>query len=168
MRFLKLAVFAFLLVLPGLVRAQTIQINRENKTIAISTTDEAAATADIAAITIGFETLGLIPRAHLQRPASSLMPSSTPYTSLASTTRASRVQVKVFRRTPNLKKRKSQISARSNNTSSGNRGRCQLLRNQPRRSFAQQSRLEPISRVLSTGGSRIESRCRPKPPKPLW
>ncbi len=38
--------------------AQTIQINRENKTIAISTTDEATATADIAAITIGFEIYG--------------------------------------------------------------------------------------------------------------
>jgi uncharacterized protein YggE len=35
--------------------AQTIQINKENKTIAINTTDEATATADIAAITIGFE-----------------------------------------------------------------------------------------------------------------
>jgi uncharacterized protein len=41
-----------------LVSAQTIQINRENKTIAISTTDEATATADIAAITIGFEIFG--------------------------------------------------------------------------------------------------------------
>jgi uncharacterized protein len=38
--------------------AQTIQINRENKTIAISTTDEATAMADIAAITVGFEVLG--------------------------------------------------------------------------------------------------------------
>jgi uncharacterized protein len=36
------------------VSAQTIQINRENKTIAISTTDEATAVADIAAVTIGF------------------------------------------------------------------------------------------------------------------
>jgi uncharacterized protein YggE len=35
--------------------AQTIQINRDNKTIAISATDEATATADIAAITVGFE-----------------------------------------------------------------------------------------------------------------
>jgi len=34
--------------------AQTIQINQQNKTIAISTTDEATATADIAAISIGF------------------------------------------------------------------------------------------------------------------
>jgi hypothetical protein len=42
----------------GLASAQTIQINRDNKTIAISTTDEATATADIAAITIGFEIFG--------------------------------------------------------------------------------------------------------------
>lgn len=39
----------------GLVSAQTIQINRENKTIAISASDEATATADIAAITVGLE-----------------------------------------------------------------------------------------------------------------
>jgi uncharacterized protein len=38
--------------------SQSIQINRENKTIAISTTDEATATADIAAITVGFEVFG--------------------------------------------------------------------------------------------------------------
>lgn len=38
--------------------AQTIQINRENKTIAISTTDEATTVADIAAITVGFEVFG--------------------------------------------------------------------------------------------------------------
>ena len=42
----------------GTSAAQTIQINRENKTIAIGTTDEATATADIAAITIGFEIFG--------------------------------------------------------------------------------------------------------------
>lgn len=35
--------------------AQTIQINQQNKTIAISTTDEATATADLAVATIGFE-----------------------------------------------------------------------------------------------------------------
>jgi uncharacterized protein YggE len=39
----------------GIANAQTIQINRENKTIAISTSDEATATADIAAISIGFD-----------------------------------------------------------------------------------------------------------------
>jgi uncharacterized protein YggE len=38
--------------------AQTIQINRENKTIAISTTDESTAMADIAAVTVGFEIYG--------------------------------------------------------------------------------------------------------------
>lgn len=37
---------------------QTIQINRDNKTIAISTTDEATATADIATVTVGFEVFG--------------------------------------------------------------------------------------------------------------
>ncbi len=42
----------------GSGRSQTIQINRDNKTIAISTTDEATATADIAAVTIGFEVFG--------------------------------------------------------------------------------------------------------------
>jgi hypothetical protein len=44
--------------LAGIASAQSIQINRDNKTIAISTTDEATATADIAAITIGFEIYG--------------------------------------------------------------------------------------------------------------
>jgi uncharacterized protein YggE len=37
---------------------QSIQINRDNKTVAISTTDEATQVADIAAITIGFEVFG--------------------------------------------------------------------------------------------------------------
>ncbi len=53
LRFLGFLVCAA--VLTGATSAQTIQINRENKTIAISTTDEAAAVADIAAVTIGFE-----------------------------------------------------------------------------------------------------------------
>jgi|HubBroStandDraft_1064217.scaffolds.fasta_scaffold196222_2 uncharacterized protein YggE len=46
----------FALALP--VVAQTIQIDKNNKTIAISTTDEATATADIAAVTVGFEVYG--------------------------------------------------------------------------------------------------------------
>jgi len=50
---LSLACFAVALSLCA--SAQTIQINQQNKTIAISTTDEAIATADIAAVTIGFE-----------------------------------------------------------------------------------------------------------------
>jgi hypothetical protein len=40
------------------VCAQTIQINRDNRTIAISTTDEATATADIAAVSVGYEVFG--------------------------------------------------------------------------------------------------------------
>jgi uncharacterized protein len=50
-----LASLAALSVLTGIASAQTIQINKDNKTIAINTTDEATAAADIAAITIGFE-----------------------------------------------------------------------------------------------------------------
>lgn len=38
--------------------SQTIQVNRDNKTIAITATDEATATADIAAVTVGFEIFG--------------------------------------------------------------------------------------------------------------
>jgi uncharacterized protein YggE len=49
---------AISVTLAGFASAQTIQINRDNKTIAISATDEAAATSDIAAITIGFEVYG--------------------------------------------------------------------------------------------------------------
>ena len=50
-------VFAMLAwgLVAGIASAQTIQINQQNKTIAISTTDEATSVADIAAITIGFE-----------------------------------------------------------------------------------------------------------------
>ncbi len=54
----SLALLAMVTALAGVAQAQTIQINRENKTIAISTTDEATATADIAAITIGFKIFG--------------------------------------------------------------------------------------------------------------
>ena len=52
------ALLAMSATLAGFATAQTIEINRDNKTIAISTTDEATATADIAAITIGFEIYG--------------------------------------------------------------------------------------------------------------
>lgn len=52
------ALLASAVALAGAARSQTIDINRQNKTIAISTTDEATATADIAAITVGFEING--------------------------------------------------------------------------------------------------------------
>jgi uncharacterized protein len=52
-----IAVCAFLTV-PACLAGQGIQISRENKTIAISTTDEATTTADIAAVTVGFEVFG--------------------------------------------------------------------------------------------------------------
>lgn len=52
---LRAAALVLTAIFVGAASAQTIQINRENKTIAISTTDEATATADIAAITVGYE-----------------------------------------------------------------------------------------------------------------
>jgi uncharacterized protein YggE len=53
-----IAWLAFGIAFAGFASAQSIQVNRDNKTIAISTTDEATAVADIAAITIGFEVFG--------------------------------------------------------------------------------------------------------------
>lgn len=53
-----IALAALLATAACLSPGQTIQINRENKTIAISTTDEAIATADVAAVTVGFEIYG--------------------------------------------------------------------------------------------------------------
>ena len=55
MRSLRLFAASALAISCASLSAQTIQINQQNKTIAISTTDEATATADIAAVTIGFE-----------------------------------------------------------------------------------------------------------------
>lgn len=43
--------------LPSL-RAQTIQVNKENRTVAVTATDHAEAPADLAAVTIGFVTFG--------------------------------------------------------------------------------------------------------------
>jgi uncharacterized protein len=50
-----LTIFGVAVALAGSSAAQTIQISRDNKTIAINTTDEASAVADIAAISVGFE-----------------------------------------------------------------------------------------------------------------
>ena len=59
MQVLRTALCSFVVIASvSLVSAQTIQINRENKTIAVSTTNEATATADLAAITVGFEIFG--------------------------------------------------------------------------------------------------------------
>lgn len=51
-RVVLLCTFAYSAMLS--VSAQTIQINQQNKTIAINTTDEATAVSDIAAVTVGF------------------------------------------------------------------------------------------------------------------
>jgi len=53
---LKLAVPTLLsLTLALAAQAQTLQIDRDHKTIAISATDEASAIADLAAVTVGFD-----------------------------------------------------------------------------------------------------------------
>jgi uncharacterized protein YggE len=54
----SITVLTICTALCSVASSQTIDINRQNKTIAISTTDEAVATADIAAITVGFEING--------------------------------------------------------------------------------------------------------------
>lgn len=41
-------------ILSGAVRAQTIQVDKNNRTIAITATDKASAEADIAVVTVGF------------------------------------------------------------------------------------------------------------------
>ncbi len=56
MRILKLAAIAHLRCLT--TNAQQIQISQQNKTIAISTSDDASAVADTAVITVGFSTWG--------------------------------------------------------------------------------------------------------------
>ena len=55
MRSLRLFAASALAISCASISAQTIQINQQNKTIAISTTDEASVVADIAAISIGVE-----------------------------------------------------------------------------------------------------------------
>ena len=56
MRFVKIALLAILF--SAVASAQTIQVNRDNKTIAINTSDEATEVADIAAVSVGFEIFG--------------------------------------------------------------------------------------------------------------
>ena len=57
---LKYVLLAAVMVLPHSERvdAQQIQINKENKTIAITTSDDASMLADVAKISIGFNTYG--------------------------------------------------------------------------------------------------------------
>lgn len=55
---ITIACIAVCFTTTSLASAQTIQIDKSNKTIAISTTDEATAIADIAAVTVGLEIFG--------------------------------------------------------------------------------------------------------------
>ena len=56
MKTLRLTAFLTLVALP--LTAQQIAISKENKTIAISTSDDASALADIAVVTVGFNSYG--------------------------------------------------------------------------------------------------------------
>jgi len=58
MKILRFLAFALtpLAVLPAF--AQTIQVNKDNRTIAITTSDQAEAVADVAVITVGFSSYG--------------------------------------------------------------------------------------------------------------
>jgi uncharacterized protein YggE len=59
MKMMRLTQIAFCVaVLTVTASAQQIQINKENKTIAITTSDEAEALADTAVITVGFHSFG--------------------------------------------------------------------------------------------------------------
>ncbi len=59
MKILRFLAFAItpLAVLPAF--AQTIQVNKDNRTIAITTSDQAEAVADVAVITVGFSSYGV-------------------------------------------------------------------------------------------------------------
>jgi uncharacterized protein YggE len=56
MKTLRLTALLALVALP--LTAQQIAISKENKTIAISTSDDASALADIAVVTVGFNSYG--------------------------------------------------------------------------------------------------------------
>lgn len=54
----RAAVLATALLLAATMRAQTIQVDRNNRTIAVTAQDKASAAADLAAITVGFTVYG--------------------------------------------------------------------------------------------------------------
>jgi hypothetical protein len=59
MKVLNLSIVAIAAaIFTGVASAQTIQVNKENRTIAITTSDQADAPADVAVVTVGFTTYG--------------------------------------------------------------------------------------------------------------
>jgi uncharacterized protein YggE len=58
MKILYLSAIALAAAAPIAATAQTIQVNKDNRTIAITTSDQAEATTDVAVITVGFTTYG--------------------------------------------------------------------------------------------------------------
>ena len=58
MKLLNLSALVFSTALAATAAAQTIQVNKDNRTIAITTSDQAEAVADIAVVTVGFTSFG--------------------------------------------------------------------------------------------------------------
>lgn len=58
LRLIAGSAFVFAATAPILLKAQTIQVNKDNRTIAITTSDEAEAIADVAVVSVGFSTYG--------------------------------------------------------------------------------------------------------------
>jgi uncharacterized protein YggE len=58
MKIFQVSVFALAAVLTAVASAQTIQVNKENRTIAVTATDKVIAMADTATVHIGFITYG--------------------------------------------------------------------------------------------------------------
>jgi uncharacterized protein len=58
MKLLNLSAIVLSTALAATATAQTIQVNKDNRTIAITTSDEAEAVADIAVVTVGFNSFG--------------------------------------------------------------------------------------------------------------
>ena len=119
----SLASLALLLALVVSVNAQTIQINRENKTIAINTSDEAAAVADIAAISVGFE-IYEPDSASAATEAGKLSHAIMDHcTKPESKKKASRARINLLAAIPISTRKKTPRSARNGNFASNNPGR---------------------------------------------
>jgi hypothetical protein len=118
-----IACIAACTALSGIAAAQTIQIDKNNKTIAISTTDEATATADIAAVTVGFEIYGSDYESAYTNGGKISQLFSTRCTRPELKTGVSRAPARTWSGTPISTTRTRPRSARKGSSSSASRGR---------------------------------------------
>lgn len=165
MRFLKFAVLPFLLACAIHGVAQTIQINRENKTIAISTTDEPLRQPISRQSPSALRSAVPMLLVHLLRPARYPIAFWKLFTRLALKTRASKAPIRACKRTPISMRKRSPNSAQKSSTSFGSLGKSLLPRSRPPRSSVFPSLQEQTNQAQSTGEFQITSRCRPRPLK---